>query len=49
MSIGVNLSFLGAFKYYDFFATSFQSLMGQMGLKVDVVTLSLVLPVGISF
>lgn len=49
LSIGVNISFLGVFKYYDFFATSFQALMGNTGLKVDVVTLSLVLPVGISF
>ena len=34
ISILVNLSLLGVFKYYDFFATEFQGLMGAFGLSV---------------
>lgn len=48
-NIVVNLAILGAFKYYDFFAVSFRDLMACMGMTVDVVTLHLILPMGISF
>jgi alginate O-acetyltransferase complex protein AlgI len=49
ISIGINLGFLGVFKYYDFFATSFAEMLAQMGWKVNVVLLQIILPVGISF
>ncbi len=49
VSVGVNLGLLGVFKYYDFFALSLASALSSIGLKLDVVTLQLVLPVGISF
>jgi alginate O-acetyltransferase complex protein AlgI len=49
ISVGINVGLLGVFKYYDFFALSLADLMATMGWKVDVVTLQLILPVGISF
>lgn len=48
-NIMVNLAILGVFKYYDFFAGSFSRLLGVMGIDAGYVTLSIVLPVGISF
>lgn len=48
-SIGINLSFLGVFKYFDFFVLSFRDLLIRFGLSVDVLTLNIILPVGISF
>jgi alginate O-acetyltransferase complex protein AlgI len=48
-SVGINVGLLGVFKYYDFFALSFAEAVGHFGWKVDVVTLQLILPVGISF
>jgi D-alanyl-lipoteichoic acid acyltransferase DltB (MBOAT superfamily) len=49
LSIGVNLGFLGVFKYYNFFATSFADGLSLLGLKVHVESLQILLPVGISF
>ncbi|NRF41251.1 MBOAT family protein [Pedobacter foliorum] len=49
LSIGINLGFLSAFKYFNFFAASFAEMMGGMGLKMDMWTLKVILPVGISF
>ncbi len=49
LSIIVNLGFLGIFKYYNFFAESFAELLGGFGFKVNPWTLSVILPVGISF
>lgn len=48
-SILVNLGVLGFFKYFNFFAHSFEALLGQIGLHPDWVTLHIVLPIGISF
>ncbi|GGA88987.1 O-acyltransferase [Flavobacterium palustre] len=48
-SIGINLSFLGGFKYFDFFVLSFQNLLLKIGFTVDVFTLNIILPIGISF
>ena len=45
LSISVNLGFLGVFKYYNFFATSFAAAFGIE----NVWTLKVILPVGISF
>jgi len=49
LSISINLGFLMVFKYYNFFAGSFASAAGQLGWHVDVWTLKVILPVGISF
>ena len=49
LSIGVNLGFLGVFKYYNFFATSFAESLSYIGLHISPSTLNIVLPVGISF
>jgi alginate O-acetyltransferase complex protein AlgI len=49
LSIGINLGFLGLFKYYNFFATSFSELVQGFGLKASPFLLDVVLPVGISF
>ena len=38
ISVFVNLSMLGVFKYYDFFAVSFQEMAASMGLRVDPTT-----------
>lgn len=49
LSISVNLGLLGIFKYYNFFITSFAGMLSNLGVHVDVWTLNLILPVGISF
>ena len=49
LSIGVNLGFLGVFKYYNFFATSFAESLSYVGFHISPSTLNIVLPVGISF
>lgn len=49
ISIGINLGFLGFFKYYNFFATSFAESISHIGIHIDPWVLDVVLPVGISF
>jgi alginate O-acetyltransferase complex protein AlgI len=49
LSIAVNLGFLGMFKYYNFFASSFSALLNGVGLKTSPFLLDVILPVGISF
>lgn len=49
VSIAGNLGMLATFKYFDFFATEFATLMGAVGWAPNALTLDLVLPVGISF
>jgi alginate O-acetyltransferase complex protein AlgI len=49
LSISINLGFLGFFKYYNFFVNSFADMLDSAGLHVDVWTLKVILPVGISF
>jgi alginate O-acetyltransferase complex protein AlgI len=49
LSIGVNLGFLGVFKYYNFFIDSFSEILLKAGVHVEIKTLSIILPVGISF
>lgn len=49
LSISINLGFLGFFKYYNFFITSFSDAILNLGIHVDVWTLKVILPVGISF
>lgn len=48
-SIGINLGFLGVFKYYNFFSETLASALSQIGFKADLGTLRVILPVGISF
>lgn len=49
VSICVNLGLLGFFKYYDFFVENFVEAFSLFGSKIEARTLSIVLPVGISF
>ncbi|SMC96085.1 MBOAT family O-acyltransferase [Pedobacter africanus] len=49
LSITVNLGFLGVFKYYNFFISSFAEAVGQLGMSFNPWTLKVILPVGISF
>ena len=49
LSIGINLGFLGFFKYYNFFAESFAEGLSLLGLHADLGSLQIILPVGISF
>ncbi|MBO9585981.1 MAG: MBOAT family protein [Flavobacterium sp.] len=49
LSILVNLGFLGIFKYYNFFASSFAEMLSSFGFKVSPMLLNVILPVGISF
>ena len=45
----INLGLLGLFKYFNFFAESAVELFNAVGFKADRVTLSVILPLGISF
>ncbi|NHM06946.1 MBOAT family protein [Flavobacterium sp. CYK-4] len=49
ISVGANLGFLGVFKYYNFFAESFAQALLMVGLKANLGSLNIILPVGISF
>lgn len=49
VSIGFNLSMLGFFKYFNFFADNLQALFGLVGWRLDFFTLRVLLPIGISF
>jgi len=49
LSITVNLGFLGVFKYYNFFVTSFAEAISNFGFQINPWTLKVILPVGISF
>ena len=49
LSMVLNLGMLGYFKYYNFFAESLQSLTIRLGVPVQLSTLKVVLPIGISF
>ncbi|MFN3020030.1 MBOAT family O-acyltransferase [Chryseobacterium sp. TY3] len=49
LSIGINLGFLGFFKYYNFFAASLTEFLNGFGLSIHPWTLNIILPVGISF
>ncbi|MEO5941804.1 MAG: MBOAT family O-acyltransferase [Ferruginibacter sp.] len=49
LSIGINLGFLGVFKYYNFFADSFAEGLSLLGFKANLGSIQVVLPVGISF
>jgi alginate O-acetyltransferase complex protein AlgI len=48
-SVLVNLTFLGFFKYFNFFVDSADAALGQLGFNAERFRLDVVLPVGISF
>lgn len=48
-NICINLLILGIYKYYDFFASSLVEALSSIGMNVNIESLELVLPVGISF
>ncbi|WP_290873299.1 MBOAT family O-acyltransferase [Gracilimonas sp.] len=49
LSVAANLTVLGFFKYYNFFAENLVALTSLFGWSPGDVTLNIVLPVGISF
>jgi alginate O-acetyltransferase complex protein AlgI len=48
-SVSVNLGLLSIFKYFNFFADSFVTLLNDAGIAANPVTVHIILPVGISF
>src|SRR6185295_8323229 len=49
LSLGFNLTLLGFFKYFNFFADNLHVLFSALGWRLDVVTVKVLLPIGISF
>ena len=49
LSVCFNLTILGFFKYFNFFADSFVRLLNLLGMDANPILLNIVLPVGISF
>ena len=49
LSVTINWGFLGVFKYFDFFISSFADGLALWGIKTNFWTLRVILPVGISF
>jgi alginate O-acetyltransferase complex protein AlgI len=49
LSLGFNLTLLGFFKYFNFFADNLHVVFGSLGWQLDEVTLRVLLPIGISF
>ncbi|WP_026950491.1 MBOAT family O-acyltransferase [Algoriphagus mannitolivorans] len=48
-SIATNLGFLGFFKYYNFFQENFVTAFSLFGKQINSHSLTIILPVGISF
>lgn len=49
LSVCANLGMLGFFKYSNFFIESIVAALGGLGITLDVPTLEIILPIGISF
>jgi alginate O-acetyltransferase complex protein AlgI len=49
LSVIVNIGFLCIFKYFNFFIFSFAEALSLLGVQVNIWTLRVILPVGISF
>src|SRR5437763_12553609 len=49
MSLCANLGTIAFFKYYNFFVTSAAAALAWLGLPASIHTLSIVIPVGVSF
>ncbi len=48
-AVAMNLGLLGYFKYYDFFISSGENLLRDVGIAVSPQIIAITLPVGISF
>lgn len=48
-SMTLNLASIGFFKYFNFFADSFERVLNTFGMQADMPTLHVLLPLGISF
>lgn len=49
LGVVLNLTFLGLFKYFNFFIQSFSDFLSLLGFEAHIHTLYIILPVGISF
>ena len=49
LSLLLNFGVLGIFKYFNFFAENLAILLNTVGIRADMPTLNIILPVGISF
>ena len=49
LSLLLNFGVLGIFKYFNFFAENLAVLLNTVGIRADMPTLNIILPVGISF
>jgi alginate O-acetyltransferase complex protein AlgI len=49
IAVALDLGTLGVFKYYGFFSTEINGLLGDVGLGMSVPLAAIALPVGISF
>lgn len=49
LSMTINLSILGFFKYFNFFINSFIDAFNSLGISFNHYSLNIILPVGISF
>jgi len=49
LCIGLNVSVLLVFKYYNFFGTSITALLSSINVSVNIPRIDLLLPLGISF
>jgi len=49
LSIGINIGFLGFFKYYQLFSISLATVLRSIGISASPTTLQIILPLGISF
>jgi alginate O-acetyltransferase complex protein AlgI len=48
-SLTINLGLLGFFKYFNFFIEEAAAMAGGLGFQVNITSLEIILPVGISF
>jgi len=48
-SMTMNLAVIGFFKYFNFFADGFEKVLTTFGMRADLPTLHVILPLGISF
>ncbi|HEX4775690.1 MAG TPA: MBOAT family protein [Acidimicrobiia bacterium] len=48
-AVAMNLGLLGYFKYYDFFVSSGQNILRDLGISISPQIIAITLPVGISF
>jgi D-alanyl-lipoteichoic acid acyltransferase DltB (MBOAT superfamily) len=49
LSVVVNVGLLAVLKYYNFFVASFSDGLGLLGLDIELSSLQLIIPLGISF